>query len=232
MATETPKPSVSIRKYIKWGDAPPSEPTSTRVLTSPEKRFVDVRLLLPESSQDLPVRDLAAVDWAFAGTSSHDETVSPPHSVFTHWVDSRHADAAAVRDEGDNFPGADEGESLERGHMVNPVSGRDEPYEECWVDGIQVDERGARADSGFVLRYEDGDDKGLVVRVGDLIQGVLRRDGDVGLFRWVLGHGETRTIVAEVGQHESFPRDGLTNPKKSDKIDSKNGWTWGCVEDW
>lgn len=39
--------TVSHRKYIKWHPDEASEPTSTLVLTSPENRFVDLRILLP-----------------------------------------------------------------------------------------------------------------------------------------------------------------------------------------
>jgi hypothetical protein len=36
--------SISIREYIRWLPDQPSEPTTTVVLTSPEKRFVDIRV--------------------------------------------------------------------------------------------------------------------------------------------------------------------------------------------
>jgi hypothetical protein len=39
-------PSISIREWIKWLPNPESEPTSTLVLTSTGKRFVDIRVLL------------------------------------------------------------------------------------------------------------------------------------------------------------------------------------------
>jgi hypothetical protein len=37
---------ISVRKYIRWLPDEASEPTSTIVLTSPERRFVDLRILL------------------------------------------------------------------------------------------------------------------------------------------------------------------------------------------
>lgn len=37
---------ISIRRYIRWLPDEASEPTSTIVLTSPGRRFVDLRVLL------------------------------------------------------------------------------------------------------------------------------------------------------------------------------------------
>lgn len=45
--------SISFRKFIRWLPEEASEPTSTLVLTSPEKRFVDIRVLLSAGSDSL-----------------------------------------------------------------------------------------------------------------------------------------------------------------------------------
>lgn len=75
--------SISRRAFIQWLPEKPSEPTSTVVLTSPQSRFVDIRLL-QDRSQGRPVSRqgpnaaddglagtvfLADIDWAFAGVS-------------------------------------------------------------------------------------------------------------------------------------------------------------------
>lgn len=41
---------ISVREYIRWLPEAASEPTSTIVLTTPERRFVDVRVFKPTSS--------------------------------------------------------------------------------------------------------------------------------------------------------------------------------------
>jgi hypothetical protein len=187
-----------------------------------------VRLFLSAIEEGRPIRDLAAVDWAFAGTSKHDETAVPPRTSFTHWIDSRHVDAAAFHDEGDMFPGAEKNETLKRGHMINPNSGVDEAYEECWVDGIPANLLGNVNSSGYVLKYEDGDDKGLIVCIGEHAQGVLREGGEVGVFRWEYIGG----IVVEIGRHEAFPLNGPRYPFEGDKFAAPNGWNWVCVERW
>jgi hypothetical protein len=43
---------ISIREYIRWLPDEASEPTSTIVLTTPQRRFVDVRILKPTSDED------------------------------------------------------------------------------------------------------------------------------------------------------------------------------------
>jgi hypothetical protein len=90
---------ISIREHIRWLPEEPGEPTSTIVLTTPNRRFVDLRILKPSSSDDAsgesavslaaftslglmsqsnmltPVPaavtvPLSRLDWAIAGTSS------------------------------------------------------------------------------------------------------------------------------------------------------------------
>lgn len=42
-------PSISIRDSIRWLPSAATEPTRTVVLTSPENRFVDIRVFRPTS---------------------------------------------------------------------------------------------------------------------------------------------------------------------------------------
>ena len=42
--------SISLRDFIRWLPDDASEPTSTIVVTSPGRRFVDIRALLPEGA--------------------------------------------------------------------------------------------------------------------------------------------------------------------------------------
>ncbi|KAK8056576.1 hypothetical protein PG993_001803 [Apiospora rasikravindrae] len=245
MSHDENKPSVSIRKYIKWGDTFPVENTSTIVLTSPKRHFADVRLRIPiptkeavaAAAGDAVIRDLGQLDWAFAGTSSHDAAVSPPHSVFRHWVDSRHRDAEAVVDEGDMVPSAQPGETIESGRMVNPDTGLMQAYEECWLD----EEPGAGAASaGWVLRYHeeqaDGGGRGVMVKIGGRVQGVLRVGGEVAVGRWEVVPGSSSwAAIAEIGSmaKTGFPT-GLpvAGPTPGEKVQAQDGRQWVCLESW
>jgi hypothetical protein len=196
------------------------------VLTSPQRWFVDVRLLLPLPAES-PVRVAKDVDWAFAGTSSHDDAAEPPHSVFKHWIDSRHVEADAVRDEGDMYAGASDAESIEKGRMVNPATNAEEVYEECWVDGI-----GSKDCSGYVLKYENGNGRGLMVKIGNVVQGVLRIEGRIGLVRWELSKDSSKKVIAEVGYCEAFPKEDLGRTEESNFVETSHGQRWNCIEKW
>ena len=140
----------------------------------------------------LPIHRL---DWAFAGTSSsaiktNQQGNSTVHSKWHHWVDSRNDNAESVVDEGDMFPQKD-GRTLECGSMINPATGQMTQYEECWID---VEPTATNEDDGesdnvkvcMVLQLHDDVHKarGMVVRVGQFCQGILRVGDHVSLERW------------------------------------------------
>ncbi|KAL8417617.1 hypothetical protein RB594_001325 [Gaeumannomyces avenae] len=190
--------SISIRRYIRWPPAMPQEPTSTIVLTSPARRFVDLRILDPTPAEaaaaeqqqqkdgSTPPSPPAAVvlpasrlDWAIAGTSESWKRTTPDgeavtRSRWTHWIDSRvpaGADPAAATDEGDMFPqGGDE--TLEKGRMVNPATGVEADYEELWADEVPaaIPAAAAAAEGGGEAVAESGP-RCVVLRLEDVGRG-------------------------------------------------------------
>ncbi|KAF8539666.1 hypothetical protein BDD12DRAFT_736637 [Trichophaea hybrida] len=158
--------TVSHRISIRWPPSPATEPTSTIVLTSPSRRFVDLRLTLP------PAQSLY---WGFSGNSSYP---TPTTGKWTHTIDSR-SDIPGV-DEG-TLEVLENGNVLERGEMVDfdaPGEGR-KVYEEVWRDEVlEGEERMA-----VVLETEGG----CVVRVGGWCQGILKTGGKVVVERWRWG---------------------------------------------
>lgn len=186
--------SISIREHIRWLPDPPSEPTSTIVLTSPERRFVDIRVLLQPDGSLPPVSDeplpLDQLDWAIAGTSSselrddgHGNSVR--HSRWAHWVDSRFPDAESANDEGDMFPQPD-GLTLEKGRMVNPATGLETDYEELWRDDdpISTEDSGTVRCTALQLHDDTSGTRGVVVRLGKFCQGVMRTKEAFVAERW------------------------------------------------
>ncbi|KAI1381385.1 hypothetical protein F4677DRAFT_123864 [Hypoxylon crocopeplum] len=196
--------SISIRSHIRWLPDPASEPTSTLVLTSSGRWFVDVRILKPtprdDESKQLPPDRL---DWAFAGTSESSQREDGrggkvAHSTFHHWVDSRVHAAEKVRDEGDMFPQPD-GTTLETGRMVNPATGAETDYQELWQDEepVWIDEASVPC---VVLQLQDDSRgvRGMVIRLGQYCQGVMREGDDFTAERWEWRDARW-TLTARVG---------------------------------
>lgn len=114
------------------------------------------------------------------------------HSKWHHWVDSRNEDAEAVTDEGDMLPQSD-GTTIERGSMVNPATGKTADYEECWEDLEPVgtsDGRQARKACVLQLHDDENEARGMIVRLGQFCQGVIRVGKYFTVERWQWREGE------------------------------------------
>ncbi|ROW14147.1 hypothetical protein VPNG_04342 [Cytospora leucostoma] len=218
--------SISIREHIRWGSDPSSEPTSTLVLTSPGRRFVDVRVLRRVSSPSTSSRQAPTgsqhpshenfgilpgdqLDWAFAGTSSSGTVTRPDgnqgsHSVFLHWVDNRSREPENVRDEGDMFPQRN-GVTLETGRMVNPATGVETDYEELWRDEEpESTSVGGVACVVFQIQDDSSGKRGQFVRLGRYAQGVLRSGDTFTAERWTWDQGQFKwRRLAKVGDGEA-----------------------------
>ncbi|KAM3421565.1 hypothetical protein BST61_g1952 [Cercospora zeina] len=194
-------PHISVRDFIRSPvTADPTEPTSTLVLTSSGNRFVDIRILkegaglIPQLAKDAGLLPLAHLDWAFAGTSSSSKNdKGEVQSVWKHWVDSRTLLLPEnVADSGVMTPMPD-GRCLESGEMADSVTGKLVSYEEMWRD-VEASVCGEK-DGGvkclvLQMECETGGEKeekarGMVIRLGQFCQGVVRVGEAFALERWV-----------------------------------------------
>ena len=156
------------------------------------------------------------LQWAFAGTSHNTKLITKndqsnmieySHSVWDHWIDSK-TQIATTTDDGDKNKSAvdiDEGDCwpqpngdiLERGTQLDPISGKEREYEELWGDvevQVQVQARLQRGDEGkrvsVVLKTDvdihggHRDTRGLVVRVGQYCQGIVQVGDKFTMERW------------------------------------------------
>ncbi|KAK4460560.1 protein HRI1 [Cladorrhinum samala] len=199
---------ISIRESIRWLPDPASEPTSTVVLTSPQRRYVDIRILKPRNEDYNPaIIPLSRLDWAIAGTSSSSDGQTDSatgekysHCEWRHWIDSRTLDVTNATDEGDNYsvPG-DPSLTLEKGRMLNPATGVVTDYEEVWRSEEIKAAAPSRDDDPALLRGDDrepdpplcvvmehhGDEsdgkvrRGMIIRLGRYCQTFLRKGTDV-----------------------------------------------------
>jgi hypothetical protein len=186
----TSPPNISTRAFIQWLPDPPSEPTSTEVLTSRQKFFVDIRIL----------KDSSGLDWAFAGRSEsqNNEATGKTSTRWHHTVDSRFPDAESVIDQAEMLPEDPESRiALEKGSMVNPATGIETAYVEGWREtGVKYVPEPTR-DEVDAFEQELGR------------RGVKLIAGDPDL-RTLAGHGypleESSNFVSCVLQHENAAR--------------------------
>jgi hypothetical protein len=270
-------PNISTRAFIQWLPDPPSEPTSTEVLTSREKFFVDIRIL----------KDSNEIDWAFAGRSEshHNGPTGTTSTRWHHTVDSRFlAHPESVIDQAEMLPEDPEtGIALEKGSMVNPATGVETAYVEGWRetevrhvpeherdvleafgrdlerrgvrfvecdperedvvrrDGNSLLEEGSLSARGVltccVLQHEDAArrSRGMVVRVGQFCQGVLRIGDEFAAERW--------EWTPQAGWKRVFATGGLNMPcdvicylavrklRVGSEVVYGPGEIWRCVEE-
>ncbi|OLN90027.1 hypothetical protein CCHL11_07207 [Colletotrichum chlorophyti] len=201
--------SISFREHIRWIPDEASEPTSTIVLTSPQRRFVDLRILKqpPTAEEQQTAHGTGRLEWGIAGTSSSSLRTDGQggevrHSRWEHWIDSRTTEPENAADEGDMYeqPG---GLTLEKGRMVNPATGAETEYEELWRDVEPVAAAGAQGVECVVLSFEEGRKaRGSVVWLGRFCQGISRVGEEVTAERWEWREDEgwKRTVRIGDGQ--------------------------------
>lgn len=240
--------SISIREHIRWGTDALSEPTSTVVLTSPARYFVDVRVLRRELSpgfkhprdEDFGTLPMDQLDWGFAGTSSSSKVTRPDgtqvsHSVFHHWVDNRSKVPDTISDEGDMFPQPND-VTLETGRMVNPATGIDTDYEELWRDE-EPSPTSVEDIACVVFRIQDDSrgKRGQFLRLGQYAQGVLL-DGDTYTAeRWMWDQGQSKwKLLVKIGDNEAPSLETLLAKngsfyKEGDRAETTSG-VWTVIE--
>jgi Protein HRI1 len=86
------------------------------------------------------------------------------------------------------FP-QENGELLESGNMVNPETGKDEKYKECWVDAELSGQK-----VGWTLKMEEEGKRGMIIRIGRWIQGIIRRGEQVAVARWKYKNDREGTV--------------------------------------
>lgn len=168
------------------------------------------------------VQSLEQLEWGLAGISSSEPKKSPKgedisHGIWKHWIDSRTPDAEGVQDEGDNYP-LPNGEVLELGSMVNPVTGKLTAYEEKWADVPLKSTDGKDGKAWCVvleLHNDEHSARGLVVRAGQYCQGIIRVGDQVAVERWAWDEETQFTWKRRVRMGDLFLPCGVaTDPAK------------------
>ena len=128
---------------------------------------------------------MPSLEWAFAGTSV--TTKAPdtgvPHTIWSHWLDSKSADPP--KDEGDMYIQPN-GDALECGMGISPYTGMMTNYEELWHD-LEIDTIGAETQHVcVVLKVESSSlgTKGMIIRIGGWCQGIMQSSTNMTIERW------------------------------------------------
>jgi hypothetical protein len=149
------------------------------------------------------------------------------HSRWYHVVDSHHVDASAVLDQGTLVPQPDGITSLESGTMMKPGTDQLQAYEEAWVDmPLKPDSEGKiftvvlhfnhehnaydeERQSHIAATHESATSMpaispscGVVVRIANRCQGILRIGDRVTIEQWELDPLVTKFEVASDAQRQ------------------------------
>lgn len=156
--------------------------------------------LLQEANDAADKYQSPALDWAFAGTSTRTVT---RHAIsatgegelsraqWTHSIDSLEVDAAQVDDQGDCrvYFNSELAVMMEEelGEGRNPATGEMQVYRETWAlpepDFLSSKSPAQRVCYVLQLDEPSQDAKGLLVRVGAWVQGIVRRGEHVSTVR-------------------------------------------------
>ncbi|TFK87724.1 hypothetical protein K466DRAFT_548227 [Polyporus arcularius HHB13444] len=218
--------SISERLYIRWLPDEASEPTSTLVLTAPNGQFVDLRFHKPSP----PCVRYTAFEWGFGGRS----VGTPGHGEWIHDIDSRTENPEA--DAGDMFPHPTlPNVELERGKMRHPESGEIRDYEEAWKQiAVLPDPAGELHEGRRVSVFIEMDDenqegrrrRGMISRVGQFCQGIVKDDKGVSVQRWSWAIGEGWKNVGQIGDASMACDMTWTMVlKEGDKVE-RDGYSW------
>lgn len=142
------------------------------------------------------------------------------------------------------------GDVLEYGDMRNPDSGKVERYVECWGE-LPADVGKGMERRGWVVVCDQEEVKGMIVRVGRFVQGLVVSDGvggdgdekekekegrgEIGaaIGRWeYLGDGKGWERSVEIGELD-IPRCLLKEGREvemGEKVMGSDGLEWVCVE--
>ncbi|GAA6027471.1 hypothetical protein JCM8097_007879 [Rhodosporidiobolus ruineniae] len=246
-------PLVSTRVSLALSHAAPSgESSAVIVLQGRSGFFLDLRIkhagsavpgrLGPLEFRGVDQRELE-VDWATAGWK---EFLPPlkgedrPRARFTPIIDSRSPSfgrssassstpppADSSPDEG-SFETLPNGDVLEKGEMLNPDSGRVEPYEEVWRR-LPLTWDGSEAKI-TILERDDEDGRAFLGRVGDWEVGMVDGKSGFGVVWRERRRGEWEDVHRnEAGVGLPSLEKELLTAEKGGLVDL-GGRTWKVIE--
>jgi hypothetical protein len=125
------------------------------------------------------------------------------------------------------------GETMEYGSMENPIKKVVEKYEECWIDLLVGEVEGEKEKISWCYTTEGASgERGMVIRIGEYIQAVVRKGTEVSVARWKWSVGKGWEVVVTTGDIQ-LPQSLFETRKVVEIGDTgkgKDSLDWVCIE--
>ena len=224
--------TLATRKGIAWGLDGPTEDSSVLVTGTPSKWYIDIRFSLQGSSTEGPF-------WAFSGQAKYaplhsDESAS--EGLSSGWGQAMRGEWAHPIDSMGNLDGVDRadiftlvnGDQVEFGTLEHPDTGKLTLFKEYWTKPEKTESAEEYARAVF---EEDGQIKGMMIRVGRWMQGIIQiSKTEVKVGRWQKDEEWQADKLSPHETEETFPREWLSQTRKVGDATTHTGRHWTVVE--
>jgi len=224
--------TLATRKGVAWGLEAPIEDSSVLVIGAPSKWYIDIRFALEGPSTEGPF-------WAFAGQAKYSPLASgstADNGLSPGWGEAMRGEWAHPIDSMGNVEGIDRadvftlpnGDQVEFGTLEHPETGQMSLFKEYWTkpENAENSETYARA-----MFEEDGQVKGVIIRVGKWMQGIRQVSGQtVEVGRWRLQGSWIADQYSPSGSEEVFPWLWLSEEHQNGEVHECAGRQWRLVE--
>lgn len=226
----TTSTTLATRQGIAWGLDAPADDSSVLVTGTPSKWYIDIRFALDGPSTE-------GVFWAFAGQATYTPLASGSAAgVSAGWSQAMLGEWAHPIDSMGNVDGVDRadiftlpgGDQVEFGTLEHPDTGEMSLFKEYWTKPANTDDAEIFARAVY---EENGQVKGLMIRVGGWIQGIRQTsDKAVEVGRWRKETGWNADILSPREVDQAFPWSWLSETRQSGDEQTCQGRKWTVVE--
>lgn len=178
------------------------------MLVSKEGHFVDTRIYKPPLGG--AGAQPATLQWAFAGKTDLNQrdamAASSQEAMLVKWkiwIDSTLPDARSGAEDVMYYWHEPNGGLIQKGTIEDPESGESTDFEVLWAPIATIPYEVPGGPTSVVFKFQDRAEggKGLVVRVGNWCQGLLKVGGQTTIERWVWD-GQPKRKVPETEAKE------------------------------
>jgi hypothetical protein len=229
---EPSRTALATRKGIAWGLDGPEEDSSVLVTGTPSKWYIDIRFSLAGPSTQ-------GSFWAFGGQASYTplhNTGSASDGLSSGWGQAMRGVWAHPLDSMGTLDGVDRadiftlanGDQVEFGTLEHPDTGKMTLFKEYWTkpENAEFADDYARA-----VFEEDGQVKGMMIRVGRWMQGIRQiSTTKVQVGRWHMNGTWQADKLSPDEAEQVFPMKWLSQRRIAGDEETFGGLKWVVVE--